>query len=80
MRTHAARAALSLSAVFLLLDITKVGGSVIGETRGDEEERNKDTAAGTDQYSRLICSPPHTGFTEPLGLTVFSKESVSLLE
>ncbi|XP_060787094.1 inactive carboxypeptidase-like protein X2 isoform X2 [Neoarius graeffei] len=56
MRTHAARAALSLTAVFLLLDITKVGGSVIGETRGDEEERNKDTAAGPLQ---VMVIPSH---------------------
>lgn len=50
MPTHTARATLSLIAVFLLLDTNKVGGSVIGERQRDEEERNNDTATGTDEY------------------------------
>lgn len=50
MLTHTAQAALSLAAAFLLLDVTKVGGSVIGAVRQDEEERKNDTATGTDEY------------------------------
>ncbi|XP_026801578.3 inactive carboxypeptidase-like protein X2 isoform X1 [Pangasianodon hypophthalmus] len=56
MLTHTARVALSLIAVFLLLDITKVGGSVIGETRRDEEERNNDTATAPLQ---VMVIPSH---------------------
>ncbi|GAA6075253.1 inactive carboxypeptidase-like protein X2, partial [Tachysurus ichikawai] len=44
MLTHTTRVSVSLIAVFLLLDITNIGGSVIGETRRDDEEKKNLTA------------------------------------
>ncbi|KAM9476011.1 uncharacterized protein aebp1b [Clarias gariepinus] len=56
MLTHTAQAALSLAAAFLLLDVTKVGGSVIGAVRQDEEERKNDTATAPLQ---VMVIPSH---------------------
>ncbi|XP_027024059.2 inactive carboxypeptidase-like protein X2 [Tachysurus fulvidraco] len=56
MLTHKARVSVSLIAVFLLLDITNIGGSVIGETRRDEEEKKNLTATAPLQ---VMVIPSH---------------------
>ncbi|KAG7331973.1 hypothetical protein KOW79_003807 [Hemibagrus wyckioides] len=65
MVTCSARAAVSLIAVILLLDITHIGGFITGEPPRDEEEEMKDTATD-DEPQRFFHEP----LCEPLQVMV----------